>query len=345
MQRVEIVIAGQGLAGTMLAWELWKQNIPFRVFDPGIGNHSSMAAAGMFSLLAARRLKEMELASQQYQLMKETFTNLGKEFGRQLLYELPTARIIGKEEIPVWDEAANGDIAHLVKNLDHEFFKEGIIPGFGAAIIEPSGYVDLAGLLNSMREWLVTRKILTPEKVEFGNFKHTSDGFIINGHTNSRKVIFCEGPNILDNPWFKYSDIRQNKGEWIEIEAPGLSPEFIYKKDIFIIPTGNGRFRVGATFSHEKMDLNPTITARKELEQKLRSMINVPYEVTKHFAGIRPSSRNRLPIAEPHREIPGLYVFNGLGSRGVLQASWYARSLAGKIMEDYSQSEKIQDTD
>ncbi len=340
MQHVDIVIAGQGLAGTMLAWELWEQDIPFRIFDPGEGNHSSMAAAGMFSLLAARRLKEMDLAGQQYEVMKETLNKIENKIGRQFLFEIPTARLIDKEEIPLWETASKGDIAHLVKKLEPEFPAEGIVPGFGAAIIEPSGYIDIPGLLISMREWLIVSKNLMLEKLDYGEFKPIDDGFIINGHTYARKVVFCDGPSITKNPWFRYSDIRQNKGEWIEIEASGLSPEYIYKREIFILPLGNACFRVGATFSHDEMDPNPTMAARKELEQKLGSIISVPYRITGHRAGIRPSSRNRLPVAEPHRDIPGLYIFNGLGSRGVLQAPWYARTLAEKIGSENIKTEK-----
>lgn len=330
-QRMEIVIAGQGLAGTLLAWELWKRDIRFRIFDPGYGNHSSLAAAGMFSLLAARRLKEMELAGQQYKVMKETFGQIVDELGRKFLHELPTARLMTNEEIPAWEIAAKGGISHLVKSVYPEFKAMGVANGYGAAIIEPSGYIDLPEFLHSMREWMATKQLLIEESVDYNSLKTSANGFMINGHTKSRKVIFCEGPSISNNPWFNYSNIRQNKGEWIEIEAPGLSQEHIIKKEIFILPLGNGRFRVGATFSHGEMDHNPTEAARTELEEKLRTMIHVPYRVTDHRAGIRPSSRNRLPVAGPHRDIPGLYIFNGLGSRGVIQAPWYAKILCNEI--------------
>jgi hypothetical protein len=330
-QRIEIVIAGQGLAGTMLGWELWKRDIPFRIFDPGTGNHSSMAAAGMFSLLAARRLKEMELAGPQYKVMKETFGEIGHELGQEFLHEVPTARLMSNEEIPAWKTAAQGEIAHLVKKVHPDFKATGVISGYGAAIIEPSGFIDLPEFLHSVREWMITKHLLINELIDYNSIKTSEDGFMINGHTKTRKVIFCEGPSISNNPFFDYSDIRQNKGEWIEIEAPGFSQDHIIKKEIFILPLRNGRFRVGATFRHGEMDPNPTLDARTELEKKLQSIINVPYQVTDHRAGIRPSSRNRLPVLGPHRNIPGLYIFNGLGSRGVLQAPWYAKILCNEF--------------
>ena len=46
----------------------------------------------------------------------------------------------------------------------------------------------------------------------------------------------------------------------------------------------------------------------------------VPYEVIEHSAGIRPTTIDRRPIIGSHPNYKNIYVFNGLGSRGILLA-------------------------
>ena len=39
-----ITIVGMGLAGSCLAWELWRRQVPFRIVDDGIPGSSHVAA-------------------------------------------------------------------------------------------------------------------------------------------------------------------------------------------------------------------------------------------------------------------------------------------------------------
>ena len=68
----------------------------------------------------------------------------------------------------------------------------------------------------------------------------------------------------------------------------------------------------------------------------------VPYEVIEHSAGIRPTTIDRRPIIGSHPNYKNIYVFNGLGSRGILLAPtlscWlynhiYKRSLISKEVD------------
>ena len=43
--------------------------------------------------------------------------------------------------------------------------------------------------------------------------------------------------------------------------------------------------------------------------------------------GYRPTVKDRRPILGRHHRIANMYVFNGLGARGILNGSWFSREL------------------
>ena len=54
--------------------------------------------------------------------------------------------------------------------------------------------------------------------------------------------------------------------------------------------------------------------------QKLETLSDCPFEIVHHGAQIRPTVSDRRPLLGNHPLHNNLYVFNGLGTRGVLMA-------------------------
>jgi glycine oxidase len=325
--KTDIAIIGQGLAGSLLAWELWQHGVNFRVFDPGSSNSASAAAGGLFYPLAARKIKEAELASEQFRVMKETFTVIEKELQIKFLFNILSLKLVKQEELPAWQLAAETGISHLVKEIHPDISMNGIKPGYAGAVIGNSGYVDVSGFVSVTREWLRGQNLLFSEMADYNKIVPGPGMVTINGHTEAKRLVFCEGPAGTENPFLPSGIIRKNKGELIEIEAPGVQEDFILRSDVFVLPVGNGRFRVGATYSHTDFDYHPTAEGLAELTEKLNRLIDLSYTVTGHWAGIRPTTRDRQPVIGSLPDQPGIAIFNGLGSRGVLQGPWYAALL------------------
>ena len=53
-------------------------------------------------------------------------------------------------------------------------------------------------------------------------------------------------------------------------------------------------------------------------------------------AGIRPTVKDRRPLIGRHEEKSNLYIFNGMGTRGVMLAPFFANQLAKHIEEGES---------
>lgn len=67
--------------------------------------------------------------------------------------------------------------------------------------------------------------------------------------------------------------------------------------------------------------------AKKELLNNLDELINCDYEVIEHYAGIRPTVKDRRPLVGTHPSFQNLHLLNGLGTRGVMLAPMMAQNL------------------
>jgi glycine/D-amino acid oxidase-like deaminating enzyme len=143
--------------------------------------------------------------------------------------------------------------------------------------------------------------------------------------------VFATGFGLLENPFFNYLPLQGNKGEYLEIHSPDLNLSNIVKASVFIIPQGSGRYSAGATYDQRDNSPATTTAARKYIVQKLESLVLGRYRITGQTAGIRPTVPDRRPLIGEHPEIGGMYVLNGLGSRGVMIAPYAAAQLFGLI--------------
>ena len=102
---------------------------------------------------------------------------------------------------------------------------------------------------------------------------------------------------------------------------------------MFIIPLGDHRYRVGATYDNHRLNNLPTEAARNYLLERLRKFLKVDFEVEAHVAGVRPSVSDRKPLVGRHPQHAQLAVLNGFGSRGVMIAPFAADALYQNLFE------------
>ena len=333
MISTQVLIAGQGLAGSLLAWELWQHGIDFRVMDPSEQHTSSKAAAGLFQPLVARKIRQADGVEEMLPVMKAAYTALENELEVKLLHEIPSAKLISIEEAPLWEMAMEGALKPYVRSIIPSGEIKGLRSGMTGVITGHSGFLEVSGLIYGMARWLSEKNLLIPARLDYDSICLEPEKVIINNLVEAQTVVFCEGPAALANPWFGQAGLSVNKGEVIEILAPELAERFIIRGEVFLLPLGMGRFRVGATYSRKPVDNEPSPAGLKELTEKLENIIHVPYQVADHWAGIRPVARDRQPVMGFHPRHPQLAIFNGLGSKGVMQAPLRAEQMRKLLTE------------
>jgi glycine/D-amino acid oxidase-like deaminating enzyme len=62
-------------------------------------------------------------------------------------------------------------------------------------------------------------------------------------------------------------------------------------------------------------------------------VLHVPFEVIHHGAGVRPSAKYRRPFIGFHPAHPNIGIFNGMGTKGISLAPYFAEHFADHIAE------------
>jgi len=71
--------------------------------------------------------------------------------------------------------------------------------------------------------------------------------------------------------------------------------------------------------------------AVRPLIQFLNEDVQLDYEIIDHLAGIRPATKYRRPLVGEHPTIKGLYLLNGLGTKGISIAPWFSHQVIEAI--------------
>ncbi len=323
---VDYIIVGLGLAGVAFCEQLQKHNKSFLVYDAGL-NISSTIAGGLYNPVTLKRFTASWDALNQINTALPFYEDLETKLQVKLDYKTPVNRIFASvEEQNLWFEASDKPVLghFLIPEVKFPSNKQINAP-FGMGEVAQSGRIDTSLLINGYRAYLVENKKLIEKTFDYENLK--IDEVFNYDEFTSKHIVFAEGFGLKKNPWFKNLPLNGNKGELLTVKAPELRLDVILKSSVFIIPLGEGLYRVGATYNHEDKTTAPTPEAKTEILQKLNKIINCPFEVIQHEAGIRPTTIDRKPLVGEHPQIKNMFVLNGLGSRGVMIAPSVAQNL------------------
>lgn len=324
---VDYVIVGLGLAGVAMAECLDTHNKTFIVFDDE-SQHSSRTAAGAYNPVILKRFTPVWNGSEQIQRALPFYQNLEKKLGVTLDFPVLTKKVFKSiEDQNNWFTASDHPrLQHyLDAHLDRNSYA-GIRADFGFGNVKNTGWIDTNLLLDHYQKYLKKKNRVFSQKFDYRKIQIKKDR-VLYDDIITKKVIFCEGYGIKQNPYFKDLPLNGTKGEVIIIHAPDLKIDFQVKSSIFVLPLGNHHYKVGATFHWSDKTSTPTEEGKQELIEKLAKVITVPYQIVDHKAGVRPTVKDRRPLIGVHKEFKNLAILNGLGTRGVMIGPTVAKQL------------------
>lgn len=318
------MIVGQGLAGTLLSFQLYKSGISHMVVSTHSHGTASLVAAGMFNPLVFKRITKSWMVDQLLPVMLKTFSELEKLLDCQLIFEKEIAKLISADEKEWWNQRIQSQSIHgYVKEFVPSEVISGVQSKFEAVILNQTGYVDLRALLIGYEQFLRNKNMLVESNFDYNDLDISNDRVVWQEHS-AEKVIFCEGSAAINNPFFNEVKFYLTKGDVLEVEIDELSGKYILNKDVFLMPIGGNRFKLGSTYNHTDKSWEPDTKAAELLLQKASKIINKPIAIVKHHSGIRPTVSDRRPVLGIHPKFKQLGIFNGLGTKGVMLAPYFS---------------------
>lgn len=328
---IDYLIVGSGLAGISFSEIALQNNKSILVLDNNSQN-SSKIAGGLYNPVILKRFSEVGQAKEHLLVMKDFFSILEKKLGCKVHFDLPILRkFFSVEEQNNWFAASDKvNLApFLSTNLISKKFSS-IDSPFGYGEVLQTGYVDTALLLEKYKEHLIKNKLFQEESFDYALLKEENQS-IRYKDIQAKQIIFAEGFGMHANPYFKELPLDGTKGELLTIKAPQLNLDVILNTSVFILPLGNDLFKIGATYNwNDKTDL-PTEEGKTELTERIKEIISCDFEIIEHFAGVRPTVKDRRPLIGTYPNHDSIHILNGLGTRGVMLGPAMAKALFENI--------------
>jgi glycine/D-amino acid oxidase-like deaminating enzyme len=208
----------------------------------------------------------------------------------------------------------------------------------GSFSIQKAAYVDLPQLVHKLREIFAREGCYEDARFDHAALHPHAPAWRY-GDLRAERVIFCEGAAALQNPWFAGLALAPVKGETLLCRAPGLAlPPQLFHHRKWLLGYPDGSFRIGASYDEQDLSPHPTQAQCEALLADARAALkgNPAIEVQDQLAGLRPSAEDNRPLIGPHPHHRGLYLFNGLGSKGASVAPLMSQILAEHLLHGRS---------
>jgi len=332
---VDFIIVGQGLAGTLLAHELFRQNKTFVVLNDPSQIKSSDVAAGLINPVVFRRMTKSWLVDDAFPQMETTYQKLEELLNEQLYFPGRMLKILSEDKVNLWKEKtfASQLETYLEVEPNLNFRNPGKLNSFSFGCVNKSGRIDIQKLIFAFSGFLSLQNSIRNEKIDYQKLVFKPDS-VTYGNIAASKIIFCEGSAASQNPFFENLKFKHSKGEVLELKIPELNLNEIVSGEVFMMPIGNHHYKVGATYSWDELNWETTESARIELLGKLQNITFVPSEIINQRAGIRPTMHDRKPVIGLLADHPQIGIFNGLGSKGVLLGPYFAKQFVSFLIGD-----------
>ena len=328
---IDYLIVGCGLAGIAFAETCLQNNKTILVFDDN-SQTSSTIAAGLYNPVILKRFSGLQDAQSQIVLLNVFYKSIEEKLKIQFDFKIPILRkFFSIEEQNNWFTAS--DKPDLTSFLSLDLIKtkySGIDSPFDFGEVLQTGYVDTALLLKLYHSYLSEYNLFKNQAFDYNKIRFENDNVFYN-NIKTANIVFAEGFGAHSNPFFNDLPLQGTKGELFIIKAPNLNLDVIVNTSVFILPLGNDFFKVGATYNWTDKTNSPTEEGKQELIERIKEILNCDFEIIEHFAGVRPTVKDRKALIGTHFKYKNLHILNGMGTRGVMLAPTMAKILFESI--------------
>ena len=343
-EELDFLIVGQGLAGTLLSYFLLLENQRIKIIDFPHPGATSKIAAGVMNPVTGRRIAKSWRFEELLPFAKKTYLEFETLLGIEIWRERNILRALHNNfEENEWTRrgAFPEYEPYFEEEADASSFSGKIRQPFAWGELRQSAQVAMPELVAAYRQWLENQDLGLTEIFDYQQFKPI-EGRATYQHFSIKKIVFCEGARAMVNPFFNHLPFALTKGELLIVHIPGASFDKMLKHKIFIVPIAHAPeelasqdtdlYWVGSTSRWEFEGHEPTEERRKWLVKQLDEVLEMPYEIVGHHAGIRPTVQDIRPFLGVHPHYPTLAIFNGLGTKGASLGPFFAKQMADFLL-------------
>lgn len=328
---VKNLVIGQGLAGCAIAWTLHESGQSLVIVDRGEPATASRVSAGLITPLTGKKLVKSDDFTQYWQAAVTFYRRVETATKQTLLEERPMLRLFKDEEARAAFLARSDSLlAKSVDSWDGGLQQDGKTQH--GISMQPAGRLNVKEYQRVTQAYFAKRDSYIRGEIE------TSDSWLTGGPIEvevggqaitAERVIFCTGAD--SSKLFPEVPNNRSRGDILEVSIPGYRRPEVVHRSVWVAPEADNRQLIGSTYDWKNLDNQPTEEGKQEVLNQLSRMIDGPVEVHDHRAAVRPTMKDFEPVIGQHAEQKNVYIFNGLGSKGVLRSPLLSQRLMAKM--------------
>ena len=359
MKHYDAVVAGGGIIGASIAFELAAEGLSVAVFDAqDPGREASWASAGMISPApeSSEMASLLPISMASVRLYPEFIQRVEELSGKTVGYRKDGALDLvlngtGQNEI---DETL---ALHQAAGLRAE-----PLSSPEAQEIEPALTRELRAAIHRPDEASLDNRLFTEATLEAAHGKGVE---IFPG--NGAKALWTEGAKCkglhlqngrVEARWTViaagcfsariegvevYAPVTPAKGQMMALRCDSVKlKKDLWSGHMYLVPRNDGRIIAGSTVEYEGFDRSVTVAGMKKILSGAISMVPAleSARIEETWAGLRPDSPDHLPILGP-TDLDGLLIATGHFRSGILLTPVTARLIrewvtTQKVGEDWA---------
>lgn len=320
------LIVGQGLAGSAIAWTLHWTGQQLTVVDAGDPDSASRVAAGLITPVTGKRLVQSPDYHEAWSAAVKFYRRVERDTGCSLFEERPMLRLFADAETrDAFLQRSDPVAAQQVVAWEGRLQNKGSLQT--GVVLHNAGRLNVVAYLQATRQFFeaqgcylaadVDLNSITCDassRIQLPDLKLTANRMVV-CHGATRNVLF---PDVPNNP---------ARGDILTVRIPDYHCQQVAHRSVWIAPNDDGTQTAGATYDWQYPVAEVSEAGRLEILYKLQRMVAGEVEVYQQRAGVRPTMKDYQPVIGPHPNRSGVFVLNGLGSKGTLKAPLLAEQL------------------
>jgi glycine/D-amino acid oxidase-like deaminating enzyme len=324
----DIAIVGAGLAGAFAAYSLSNEYRVIVLEKDRAASGASGAGAGLVNPFMARKANPAWMWREALDALESTLSEAGCS---SLFKKTGVLRpAVDKRQVEWFKQTASKHPTNSAWLKDGDILTRWPAVGapFGGLMISDAGSIELDLLVEALLNASTTRGCETRLHTKAIHVREEPSVVLVEsdvGQIKARHVILCAGADYVDWSMLSHLPLHPLKGQTIEVKRPddlkGHLP--CLSGSGYVVPYPD-RMVLGSTYHHEFENRNPSVADTQTIIDKVSKMLPAldNPDVISTSAGVRVTvPGTRLPLLGPVSDSGRIWVFTGLGSKGVLMGA------------------------
>lgn len=313
-----ILIIGQGIAGTLLSYILYREQIPFVVMDMPSGHSTSHTSGAVLNPYSGKTRQGIARRSDMY----DTAINIYRE-----MEQLLAVPVIQDSSLVFFDSEREAHPAAA------DQFRQWFQHYDTVHVCERVAIIHNEILLDSWRRFLREKGLLLETVYDESALVIKADHMIYKGQ-EYHAVIYCNGVQARVSQYFEHLRFTRNRGDVLHLHIEGLPEQIIFNKDkIRLIPRGNNLYWCGSNYNWHFEDMHPDPEWRAATIATLEDWLQLPFTLQRHLCAERPTTVGQLPFVGWHPLYPRIGICNGLGTKGFSAGPEWIQDFVAQMLQ------------